>query len=146
MGVNMRRAYLDACVAIYYVERHPVFFPRVEASLFPAEGEAARLVFSDLTRLECRVQPIRTEDKDMLARYDAFFGLPDSERVALDPPVFDLATNLRASQGLKTPDALHLAAALHTGCDEFWTNDDRLIRAASGRIRNVAFNTTEQGS
>jgi len=63
--------------------------------------------------------------------------------VALDAQVFDLATELRARQGLKTPDALHLAAALHTGCDEFWTNDERLVRAASGRIRNLVFRPDE---
>lgn len=37
------------------------------------------------------------------------------------------------------PDALHLAAALHGGCDQFWTNDHRLEKAADGRIAIVAF-------
>lgn len=32
----MPRAYLDACVAIFCVERHPDMFPRVEAALFTA--------------------------------------------------------------------------------------------------------------
>ncbi len=54
-------------------------------------------------------------------------------------PVFDLATELRAQHGLKTPDALHLAAALRAGCDEFWTNDEHLAKAAAGRIGIVVF-------
>ena len=49
--------------------------------------------------------------------------------------VFDLATELRAEHGIKTPDALHLAAAIHGGCDALWTNDKRLARAAAERIR-----------
>ncbi len=33
---------------------------------------------------------------------------------------------LRARNGIQTPDALHLAAAIEGGCQEFWTNDKRL--------------------
>jgi predicted nucleic acid-binding protein len=51
---------------------------------------------------------------------------------------FDLATELRARHGLKVPDALHLAAAIEGGCDEFWTNDTRLDKAASGYLKTVA--------
>ena len=36
------------------------------------------------------------------------------------------------------PDALHLAAAIASGCEEPWANDERLIRAADGRIRVVS--------
>lgn len=39
--------------------------------------------------------------------------------------------------------ALHLAAAIHARCDEFWTNDDRLAKAAEGRISVVAFDQTK---
>ena len=43
--------------------------------------------------------------------------------------VFDQAAQLRASHPkLKTPDALHLATALHHGCAEFWTNDLELAK------------------
>jgi len=41
--------------------------------------------------------------------------------------------------GCSTPDALHLAAAIDAGCDEFWTNDRRLERAAAERIEVIAF-------
>lgn len=53
--------------------------------------------------------------------------------------MFDLATELRARHGLKTPDALHLAAAIACGCNELWTNDGRLTRATDNRIRVVTF-------
>lgn len=108
--MSMPRAYIDACVVIYYLEKYPVMLPRVEAALFPAPGGPPQLAFSDLTRLECRVLPLRRRDTSLLARYDAFISLPDCERVSLDTAAFDLATELRAEHGLKTPDALHLAA------------------------------------
>jgi predicted nucleic acid-binding protein len=55
------------------------------------------------------------------------------ELLPLSPEVFDLATTLRALHGLKTPDALHAACAVHHGCDQIWTNDDR-FRQLSSRI------------
>ncbi len=139
----MRRAYLDACVAIYYVEHHPTLYPRVKAALFRPGGEDVSPVFSDLTRMECRVPPLRQQDQQLLGRYDAFFGLPDSGHAVMDVAVFDLATELRAQHGIKTPDALHLAAAIHAGCDEFWTRDARLAKAATGRIALIVFDETQ---
>jgi uncharacterized protein len=45
---------------------------------------------------------------------------------------------LRADhKSLKTPDAIHLATALHYGCDEFWTNDDRSVKIAPTIARNI---------
>lgn len=141
----MRRVYFDACVAIYYVEGHPMLFPKVVSALFPAGGDNAYPVISELTRLECRVYPLRTGDRQLLERYDAFFALDDVGKASIDRAVFELATVLRADHGLKTPDAIHLASALTSGCDEFWTNDGRLAKAATGRIRIVVFNQTACG-
>jgi len=44
--------------------------------------------------------------------------------------------------GLKTPDAVHLAAALNARCDELRTNDLRLANAAQGRLCIVTFEST----
>lgn len=139
----MGRVYLDACVAIDYIEQHPVFYPPIRAALFSAEGESAVPVFSDLTRLECRLAPLRQGDTALLARYDALFSLPDCGYAPLDSATFDLATELRAREGIKTPDALYLAAALQSGCGEFWTRDFRLAKAGADRIGMVVFDATQ---
>ena len=56
--------------------------------------------------------------------------------VTLD--VADLAAQLRAEHAaLRLPDALHLAAALHVGCDYFVTGDRRLARVGTGRMRVI---------
>ncbi|PJI53413.1 PIN domain nuclease [Methylobacterium radiotolerans] len=54
------------------------------------------------------------------------------EIVALDTAAFVRSAELRADFGLKTPDALHLAAAQLSGCTELWTNDKRLAAASHG--------------
>ena len=131
----LRTVYLDACAVIYFVERHPQYFGVLMQRMFTVSGEpSVRLVMSELLRLECRLKPWRDADVALLARYDAFFGLAEHVWVPLNRPVFDRAMALRADHRLKMPDALHLAAALHGGCDEFWTHDSQLQRAAQGRM------------
>lgn len=132
-----RRLYPDSCVLIYRLQQVEPWAEKIARALEPLE--TLQFVVTDLTRMECRVLPLRQGDADLLGRYDRFFGRSDVTRIALAGKVFDLATGLRAEYSLKTPDALHLAAALHGGCDEFWTNDKRLAKAAENRIRLVAF-------
>ncbi len=56
----------------------------------------------------------------------------------MESEVFRNAAKLRANFGsLKTPDALHLATALHYNYDEFWTNDNRLNSVAPRLVKNI---------
>lgn len=135
----MHLIYWDSCTFIYRVQQIAPWSEKISRQLANV-AQPFRLVITDLTRLECRVLPLRTGDQDMLARYDSTFSHPEIQRIPLSSNVFDLATQLRAEHGLKTPDALHLAAALETGRDEFWTNDHRLAKAAGNRLSIVTFN------
>jgi uncharacterized protein len=119
------RLYLDAAPVIYVVEQVAPFFPVVDARLSAA---GIVRVASDLTRMECRVKPVREENADLLKDYDEFFAYAVAEIVALSREVMDRTTEIRARYGFKTPDAVHLAAAVVTSCDVFLTNDHRLDR------------------
>ena len=134
MGQVSHLVYPDTCILIYWLEHNPSFVDAIVQRLRPAQDSAPILVFSELTRLECLVKPLKTGNQIQRAGYDRIFSTPGYRFEGLTRAVFDLATELRALHGLKTPDAIHLAAALHSGCDEFWTNDDRLAKAAAGRI------------
>jgi uncharacterized protein len=131
------RIYWDSCVVIYRIQKVAPWDSVIAAMLEPILDVAA-LHVSHLTRLECRVYPIRKIDLALLKRFDDFFARPDVRTVGIRPAVFDLATELRAVYNVKTPDALHLASAIAAGCDEFWTNDRRLVQAAAGRIKIVS--------
>jgi predicted nucleic acid-binding protein len=48
------------------------------------------------------------------------------------------AAQLRATTGMKTPDALQLAAALTTGCTAFVTNDRRMPNIPGTRVLQLA--------
>lgn len=117
------RIYLDAAPVIYTVEQVAEFAAAVDARL---SGPDVVRVASDLTRLECRVRPLRDGNADLLRDYDEFFEGMVAEIIALTRAVLDHATEIRARQGFKTPDAIHLAAAVLSGCDVFLTNDRRL--------------------
>lgn len=134
----MKRAYLDANAVIYYIEQNPTYLPVMIKRMFGLLGEElVYCVTSDLVRMETRVHPLRHGHTQLLNQFDEFFTANQQHIVLFGHAVFDLATQLRAIHELKTPDALHLAAALEAGCDEFWTNDDRLAKAALGRIEVI---------
>ena len=119
------RLYLDTAPVIYTVEQVPIFSELVDARLSVPD---LVLVASDLTRLECRVKPLRGGNTRLLIEYDAFFDGAVAEIVALSREVIDRATEIRAQYGFKTPDAIHLAVAANANCEVFLTNDHRLDR------------------
>jgi predicted nucleic acid-binding protein len=125
--------YLDACLIIYLIERHPLWGDRI-ARLMVQFGEE-RFGISPLVKCECLVGPIKRGDPVLRRAYVALFDQIAS--LALPEQVYLQAAELRALFGLRTPDALHLACAQHHGCGSLWTNDNRLARASHGLARNV---------
>lgn len=128
------RVYLDSCIIIYLIEGTPDLRDRINRRLLAPADAIPTAVFTDLSRLECRVKPLASGDAMLLRDFDEFFATPGYVKFTMGTPAFDSATDLRARYGLKTPDALHLAAAIASGCEQIWTNDGRLTRAAQGRI------------
>lgn len=126
--------YLDTCILIDLIEGTPELQARLAAAL-----RGRDLVSSELVRMEARVGAIRNGRAAHLATYERFFAACRMQ--PFDQSVFDRATDLRVTHRLKTPDALHLAAALSAGCAEFLTNDRQLLLAAAGnaiRILTIA--------
>ena len=132
----MKKIYWDSCIVIYRIQQVSPWAEAIAGKFAPQMGDT-RLCVTDLTRLECRVMPTRESNPALLQQFDKFFAQPEVVTVPLDARVFNLATELRAQYRLKTPDALHLAAAISSDCDEFWSNDDRLAKISGSRIKVV---------
>ena len=132
MGLTV---YLDSCIVIYVVEENLTFLPAIEqlANSIPDLSFAV----SPLTELECLVLPLRTKSQPLLDKFGLWFQGVIS--LDLNREVFVGASALRAQlRSLKTPDAIHLAAAQHYGIDEFWTNDDRLTNVGGPvTVKNI---------
>jgi uncharacterized protein len=118
--------YLDSCLVIYALE-DPEGRGRAVRQMF-AERADEEFAISPLVILECLVGVIKAGDGRRTTLHEQYLStfvmLPISAEVGAK------AAELRAGFALKTPDALHLATALKSGCDALWTNDRRLARAA----------------
>jgi len=104
------RLYLDANSIIYSIEGVEDFRLAVLGWIEKAEEDDGVEVTSRLSRLECRVKPLRDENAELLECYEGFFGRPGLDLVELGPEVVERATQLRAAHNFKAPDALHLAS------------------------------------
>ena len=135
-GIEVVRIYLDSCIVIYLNESVPTIRTSLWQQLRTAFAENT-ICLSPLTRMECRVLPLRQNNPILLARYDYFFRRSGVCFIPMAASVYELATKLRATQNIKTVDALHLAAAHIGGCTAFWTNDSRLAKAAEGIIQII---------
>ena len=127
--MTMRRlVYLDTCCVIYLIEDVSGFSAPMRERL--ALNPDAVLCVSPLVRLEVLVKPLSDGNNALAKDYDDF--LKEQQWLSLDDEVFEIAIQLRVVNRLKTPDALHLAAARRHGCAEFWTNDNRLSGVTCG--------------
>ena len=118
---------VDTMIFIYLIEEHPTFLPIVAPLFRRADGGGERLVTSALTLLEVLVTPYSAGNQHLADRYEALLTRSRGiELVALTHHQLRAAAQLRSATGVKTPDALQLAAAIGAGCGAFVTNDRRL--------------------
>ena len=128
------RVYLDTAPLIYLVENVMPEAPLVVARL--AQPGVTQLC-SELTRLECRVKPLKDGETALLTAFDTYFAEIVTAIIPLSRQVIDQATELRAKYRFKTPDTIHLAAAIVSKCDLFLTNDRQLTQCTEIRVETV---------
>lgn len=120
------RVYLDSAVIIYLVEEIEPFLSQSRLKLAVPNQER---ITSELTRMEVRIKPLRNGETELVQAFDSYLDTACAEVVILSRETLEKAAELRAKYvWLKTPDAIHLAAAIESGCDAFLTNDLRLER------------------
>jgi predicted nucleic acid-binding protein len=126
-----RRIALDTSVFIYQLENNPRYASLTDRVFSWLEQPARRAVTSTITMTELLVQPYREGDQ---RRADEFYGLlstyPNLDWIAPTLDVADIAARIRATQGLRTPDALQAATAVHATVSGLITNDPVFKRVA----------------
>lgn len=126
--------YLDTCVIIYLAEDQGDFGRRTR-ELTSEVGAEHQFAISSSTKMECLVRPVRLFDAELVDRYSRL--LAEMVFLELTDAVYLRAAELRAHFRLRTPDAIHLAAAQLHVCEELWTNDQRLAVAGRGLVRSI---------
>jgi len=128
-------AAVDTVIFIYLIEEHSRFLPHILPLFAEADEGKRNLVASALTLLEVLVVPYRTGNTRVAERYELLLTRSRGIHIAeLTRDQLRAAAQLRAATGIKTPDALHVAAALTAGCKSFVTNDRRLPRIPGLRV------------
>ena len=130
---------VDSAVFIYFIEQHATYLATVLPLFEEADRGDRQLVTSAITLLEVLVVPFRAGDVRLAARYEALLTRSRGVRtVELSIEQLRAAARLRASSGVKTPDALQLSAAVAAGCSTFVTNDRRLPAVPGLRILDLS--------
>lgn len=131
----MNLVFLDASAIIYLLEGKSKVRQAARQMLAGMRSKNAEpaIVVSALSRLECRVQPIRNRDQSKIELFDRFFADPGLHIVQLSPGVIEQAAHLRANHGLKTPDALQAACTLELAEEPPFLTGDSDFR----KIRNL---------
>jgi predicted nucleic acid-binding protein len=131
------RLYLDANPIVYSIEGVPDFRLAALGWIERAEVDGV-VITSRLSRLECRVKPLRDGNMELLELFEGFFARKSLELVEVTAEVIEAATQLRATHNFRAPDAIHLASALVAKADVFLTGDRNLVRCRELRVEVLA--------
>jgi predicted nucleic acid-binding protein len=90
-----------------------------------------QIITSELSALEVLVKPIQVGDATLTNLFKTvLYSTLNFNCIPITRKILEEAARLRADIGLKTPDAIHAAAALGSGCTLFVTNDPIFNRVA----------------
>lgn len=126
---------VDTMLFIYHFENHERFGPGAEKVLRAAEAGEHRLVTSMLTLLEILVIPKRLGLTALCDRYrELLDSFPNLAMQPIDREVVEIASDLRATYRLRTPDAIHVATAIQRRADLFISGDGGLKHIDAIRV------------
>jgi predicted nucleic acid-binding protein len=109
----------------------PLCLPFMEA----IERGEVKGIASVVALTECLVKPYK--DNDAVQQYTVLALLESTNNLSHIPvsnAIAKRAARLRADYNLRTPDALHVATAIESGCEAFLTNDKQFERVAEIRV------------
>jgi predicted nucleic acid-binding protein len=127
--------YIETAPFIYFTEARAVYTDRMRAIFAEVSGDRLHVLTSAVTIPETLMKPLQANDTPLVTRYRTmFYHTKGISVVSISPSAGDLAAELRARYNLRTPDALHVACAIDTGCNAFLTNDTGIKRVNDIRI------------
>lgn len=132
---GIQRLRVETAPYIYYVENHPIYAEKVDAILQFVEAMAIEIRTSVITLTETLMKPIQVSDQSLIDTYHELLTETDYiQLISVTPDLAAKAAHLRARYNLRTPDALHVASAIESGCNAFLTNDLGLKRVTELRM------------
>jgi len=126
---------LDTMVFIYHFEENQIYSPLTFSIFESLEKGNFNAVTSILTLLEILVKPKKENNSLLTERYKLLFEtFPNLQVKILDENIADVASSLRASYNINTPDAIQIATSLEAQADVFITNDASLKKISEIKV------------
>ncbi|GEA28131.1 tRNA(fMet)-specific endonuclease VapC [Microcystis aeruginosa NIES-4325] len=118
---------LDTAPLIYFIEQNEAYLELVRAFFGAVSRGEFQVVTSTLTLTEVLVHPLRSGNVELAGQYrDILLDQENLITVPVSVEISQVAAQLRATQNLRTPDAIQIATAIREGAMFFLTNDSRL--------------------
>ncbi len=120
--------FLDTMVFSYQLADHPRYAPLATAVLEAVESGQVAGLTTTLTLAELLTVPARAGDQPAMHDYELYLvRFPNLRLVPLDAALARETALVRAETGLRTPDAIQVAAARLAGAEVLVTNDRRWV-------------------
>jgi predicted nucleic acid-binding protein len=122
---------VDTNAVIYSVEKIDPYWTVLQPLWQAAQNGQFVVLSSELVLLETLVKPLK--DADMVLEMSFRQLLLASKEVQLIPislAILEKAAHLRATTGLKSPDAIHAATSLSSASEIFITNEKAFKRVS----------------
>ena len=127
---------LDTNIFIYHFEDNPAYAAFTEGLFDRIESGRVRGITSVLTFHEILTGARKAGNEELVSLYRNLLGsFPNLHFVPFDVNVAYISSDLRARYGLRTPDAIQIATAIHQRADAFVTNDAGLRKVREIRIQ-----------
>ncbi|MEQ1924412.1 MAG: PIN domain-containing protein [Pyrinomonadaceae bacterium] len=123
-----RRLYLDTAPIIYAIEEHDVYWLHLQPIWTAFTAGEVQIVTSEITLLETLVRPLRDRDSKLADTYNELLTGSEVFLIPISTDILRAAAELRAKHNLKTPDAIHAATAITSGCQYLIANDNGFRR------------------
>lgn len=142
--------YADANTIIYRVEAIQPYLDAAMPLWNALDAQTHNVVTSELSVLEVLVKPIQTHNVMLQKLFlGVLYATPSFTAIPITQCILTEAARLRATTGLKSPDAIHAATALSMGCILFVTNDPIFRRVPDlpvALLSEVMAGATEAGT
>lgn len=126
---------LDTMVFSYHLADSPRYIPLTSVILETIESGQIAGLMTTVTLVEVLTAPAQARQRRAMDDYEIYLThFPNLRLVPLDVTLAREAALVRAATGLRTPDAVNIAAARLYGAEAIVTNDHRWV----GRVSTPA--------
>lgn len=131
-----RRVALDTNILIYHLEDHPTWSDFTTRLFDRIESGRLHAIVSALALHEVLTGVHKSGFGDQAPTYrNLLLSFPNLSVVPFDAECAAISAELKARHGLRTPDAIHLATAIHAGAEAFVTNDEAFRKVDDIKVR-----------